>query len=41
MKTTKKLALVSMMGIALAASAAALKHHFIDRDTVLKRMLPF
>jgi cytochrome b561 len=24
----------------LAHAAAALKHHFIDRDDVLKRMLP-
>jgi cytochrome b561 len=25
----------------LIHSAAALKHHFIDKDNVLKRMLPF
>lgn len=27
--------------ISIAHAAAALKHHFIDRDNVLRRMLPF
>ncbi len=30
-----------MAGLVLAHSGAALKHHFIDRDGVLARMLPF
>jgi cytochrome b561 len=30
----------SMLGLVLAHAGAALKHHFIDRDDVLKRMLP-
>lgn len=31
----------SMAGLVLAHAGAALKHHFIDRDGVLPRMLPF
>ncbi len=31
----------SLAGLVLAHAAAALKHHFVDRDDVLKRMLPF
>ena len=27
--------------LALVHAAAALKHHFVDRDEVLKRMLPW
>lgn len=31
----------TMAGLVLAHAGAALKHHFIDRDAVLTRMLPF
>lgn len=31
----------SLAGLVLAHAGAALKHHFIDRDAVLARMLPF
>jgi cytochrome b561 len=31
---------MAMATAVLAHAAAALKHHFIDRDDVLKRMLP-
>lgn len=30
----------TLLGLALLHVAAALKHHFIDRDNVLRRMLP-
>jgi cytochrome b561 len=30
-----------MAGLVLAHAGAALKHHLIDRDDVLTRMLPF
>ena len=30
-----------LVGVALLHIAGALKHHFIDRNEVLKRMLPF
>jgi cytochrome b561 len=30
-----------LVGVALLHVAGALKHHFIDRNDVLKRMLPF
>lgn len=30
----------SMIGIVIAHAAAALKHHFIDKDDILRRMLP-
>lgn len=30
-----------MIGLLILHVAAALKHHFVDRDTVLRRMLPF
>ena len=30
-----------MIGLLLLHVAAALKHHFVDRDTVFRRMLPF
>jgi cytochrome b561 len=30
----------AIFGIALLHALAALKHHFIDRDNVLRRMLP-
>jgi cytochrome b561 len=31
----------TMAGLVLAHAGAALKHHFIDRDEVMARMLPF
>jgi cytochrome b561 len=31
----------SMAGLVVAHAAAAVKHHFVDRDEVLVRMLPF
>jgi len=31
----------TLAGLVLAHAGAALKHHFIDRDNVLARMLPF
>jgi cytochrome b561 len=31
----------SLAGLVLAHAGAALKHHFVDRDGVLARMLPF
>jgi cytochrome b561 len=31
----------SLLGLVLLHAGAALKHHFIDRDEVLARMLPF
>lgn len=31
---------LTLLGLALLHVAAALKHHFIDRDNVLRRMLP-
>ena len=36
-----KLLNFSMAALVLAHLGAALKHHFIDRDDVLARMLPF
>jgi cytochrome b561 len=30
-----------MIGLLIVHVLAALKHHFVDRDTVLRRMLPF
>lgn len=36
-----KLLNFGMAGLVLAHAGAALKHHFLDRDDVLKRMLPF
>ena len=30
-----------LAGLVLVHAAAALKHHFVDRDDVLRRMLPF
>lgn len=32
---------MTMAAIVVAHAGAALKHHFVDRDHVLKRMLPF
>ena len=31
----------TLAGLVLAHAAAAIKHHFVDRDDVLARMLPF
>jgi cytochrome b561 len=31
---------LTLLGLALLHIAAALKHHFVDRDNVLRRMLP-
>jgi cytochrome b561 len=30
-----------MLTLVVIHAAAALKHHFVDRDGVLRRMLPF
>jgi cytochrome b561 len=30
-----------MLGVVILHVAAALKHHMVDRDEVLQRMLPF
>ncbi len=30
----------TLFGLVCVHTAAALKHHFVDRDTVLTRMLP-
>ena len=32
---------LTLLALALLHVAAALKHHFVDRDNVLRRMLPF
>jgi cytochrome b561 len=32
---------MTMAALVLGHAGAALKHHLIDRDNVLKRMLPF
>lgn len=39
-KTIHYVLTMTMAGLVAAHAAAALKHHFIDRDNVLKRMLP-
>lgn len=39
--TVHKTLNLSMAGLVLAHAGAALKHHLIDRDEVLARMLPF
>jgi cytochrome b561 len=39
--TVHKTLNLTMAGLVLGHAAAALKHHLIDRDDVLKRMLPF
>lgn len=39
--TIHRLLNFTMAGLVLAHAGAALKHHFVDRDDVLKRMLPF
>ena len=30
-----------MLGLVIAHVAAAIKHHFIERDDILMRMIPF
>ena len=47
-KTLKQLALAAhetvfliLLAVLIVHTVAALKHHFIDRDSVLRRMLPF
>lgn len=39
--TIHRLLNFAMAGLVLAHAGAAIKHHFIDRDEVLQRMLPF
>ena len=39
--TVHELLNYSMLALVILHVAAALKHHFIDRDSVLRRMLPF
>jgi cytochrome b561 len=41
LKTLHKVLAYAMGNLALLHIAAALKHHFIDKDNVLLRMLPF
>lgn len=37
---THQVLAITLLCVALVHAAAALKHHFIDRDNVLRRMLP-
>jgi len=39
--TVHRLLNFTLAGLVLSHAAAAIKHHFGDRDDVLKRMLPF
>ena len=41
MRDTHHLLFKVLVATALLHAAGALKHHFIDRNDVLKRMLPF
>ena len=41
MHDTHKILFKVLVGVAVLHAAGALKHHFIDRNDVLKRMLPF
>ena len=41
LKTVHYVLVMTMAGAVIAHALAALKHHFFDRDTTLKRMLPF
>ena len=41
LKTLHYVLVMTMAGAVVAHALAALKHHFFDRDTTLKRMLPF
>lgn len=38
--TVHKMLNFTMIGIVIAHAAVALKHHFIDKDDILRRMLP-
>ena len=40
LKTVHYVLVMTMAGVVVAHALAALKHHFIDRDVTLKRMLP-
>ena len=40
-ESAHKILFKALVGVALLHVAGALKHHFIDRNDVLKRMLPF
>ena len=40
LKTVHYVLVMTMAGVVVAHALAALKHHFIDRDITLKRMLP-
>lgn len=40
LKQVHKLLNFAMLGLVVMHTGAALKHHFLDRDTVLTRMLP-
>ncbi|MGB6102865.1 MAG: cytochrome b [Pusillimonas sp.] len=40
LKQTHQILNYTLLALVIAHAAAALKHHFIDRDTVLARMLP-
>lgn len=41
LKEVHELLSFGMLGLVIAHAGAALKHHFIDRDDILIRMLPF
>ena len=41
MHDTHHLLFKVLVAVALLHAAGALKHHFIDRNNVLRRMLPF
>ena len=41
MKEVHELLAYGLLGVVALHTLAALKHHFIDRDSVLVRMLPF
>jgi cytochrome b561 len=40
-ESAHKILVKVLVGVALLHAAGALKHHFIDKNNVLKRMLPF
>ncbi|HEU4778966.1 MAG TPA: cytochrome b [Steroidobacteraceae bacterium] len=41
MESAHKILVKVLVGVALLHAAGALKHHFIDKNNVLRRMLPF
>jgi cytochrome b561 len=41
MESTHKILVKALLAVALLHAAGAFKHHIIDRNNVLKRMLPF